>query len=85
MKRYNDKNTNISLWRNNKTRDIYVVEDCDILNATNTDNGTRMVLYYKCDAPEQKYVREHAEFNEKFTYMDGGWCSLKKRFVEDAS
>jgi len=52
-------------YRHNKTGRIYHVIPGDVFNATNAQDGQKMVLY-RNDVGNM-YVRERAEFNEKFT------------------
>jgi hypothetical protein len=55
-------------WRNNKTGDLYLINDGNVIDATNATNGEVMVLYRKAHHnPPQQYVREKAEFLQKFT------------------
>ena len=53
------------LFINIKTGDVYVVEWRGIINATNANEGQRMILYSNIDT-YQAYVREENEFYEKF-------------------
>jgi hypothetical protein len=53
------------LFVNIKTGKVYIVEWRGIINATNTNEGQRMILYTSEDTG-QAYVREINEFNKKF-------------------
>lgn len=53
-------------FRNIKTGDIYVVKTFDAINATNANDGQKMVIYYKEGKPRELYPRERTEFFEKF-------------------
>lgn len=86
MNQYSGGEMAISLWRNNKNREIYVVEYDDVECATNGSEGNRMVVYYK--TADKKYVRTYDEFLEKFTRLSKvQFCPLKKgeRGIENAS
>ena len=58
----------INRYRNNKTGVVYVATGC-ALNATNAQNGQRMIVYREptSDDSEHVFVREESEFFEKFT------------------
>lgn len=58
----------IPIWKNNKTGNLYVVEGTTT-NATNAQDGQKMVKYYSLDDNEP-YVREISEFKEKFTFVE---------------
>ena len=48
-----------------KSGRTYYVISTNVINATNSNEGTVMVLY-KGDNSDTLYVREYSEFNEKF-------------------
>lgn len=54
--------------KNIKTGRVYYVIDDNVTNATNKDDGTRMVLYAR---DGNWYVREYEEFNLKFEEWKG--------------
>ena len=60
-------------YKNIKTGKIYDVVSEDTINATNAQDGQRMVAYIgdKMDGSGKKavYVREYDEFHEKFTVV----------------
>ena len=60
-------------YKNIKTGKIYDVVSEDTINATNAQDGQRMVAYIgdKMDGSQKKavYVREYNEFHEKFTVV----------------
>ena len=43
------------------------------LDATNTRNGARVVVYRPSSEPKQIYVRDESEFREKFTLGSIEW------------
>jgi hypothetical protein len=55
-------------YKNKKTGNLYVVQRTDIVNATNAQDGQRMVLYrpYGSGGTGTWYVREEQEFLAKF-------------------
>lgn len=57
-----------SVWRHVKTGNLYRVIFANVLNATNAQNGQRMVVYTREDDPAKtdKYVREIVEFSTRF-------------------
>ena len=58
-----------------KTGNEYIVYDQFVINATNANNGQRMVLYGKKKENSdeiQLYVRENIEFFQKFRIEDHG-------------
>lgn len=50
-----------------KTGNLYYVVD-KAVDATNATDGRKMVIYRNCAG--ETFVREAAEFNEKFNYMN---------------
>lgn len=58
-----------SLWvKNKKNGKIYLVIDRDVVNATNSQDGQRMILYI--DENGDYYVREFEEFYNKFVIIE---------------
>ena len=58
-------------YKNIKTGEIYSVISTDVINATNKNDGIRMVLYERIEKDDDsltiiKFVREYNEFLEKF-------------------
>jgi hypothetical protein len=59
----------IVLYKHTKTGRNYWAYTSDITNATNAQDGQRMVLYfgrYKDSGKIGAFVREYTEFHEKF-------------------
>ena len=57
-------------YQHNKTGKLCLVISQNIVNATNSDDGTRMVLYSgvtRDNCGSGLFVREYNEFHEKFT------------------
>lgn len=57
-------------FRHKKTGNIYLVQGL-IVNATNAQNGQKMVLYTRADIASDHYARELTEFNERFESING--------------
>ena len=61
-------------YRHKKSGRIYDAVTHNVINATNVDDGQRMVLYIgmKKDGSGKKavFVREYNEFHEKFEKVD---------------
>ena len=55
-----------SLWLNNKTQKVYVVEGV-LPDYTNAREGQNVVLYYQAENLKIRGVREESEFLIKFT------------------
>ena len=55
-----------AVYKNNKNNYTYYVENFNITNATNANDGQRMVLYKRRN---KFYVREYTEFLQKFTFL----------------
>jgi len=58
----------VKQFKNIKTGRVYYVIDDNVVNATNRDDGKRMVLYAR---DKQWFVREYEEFNQKFEEWKG--------------
>ena len=59
------------IFRNKKTGVMYdVCDDLGIINATNDQDGQKMILYADAKTGEHVYVREKKEFFEKFEKME---------------
>ena len=54
---------------NKKNNDKYLILNDNVINCTNKDSGTRMVLYTK---GKDVFVREYDEFLEKFKILKNG-------------
>ena len=54
--------------KHNKTGNTYFVLSLEIVNATNSNDGQRMILY--ANSTGQLFVRELEEFLCKFTIID---------------
>lgn len=54
-----------------KTDNQYYIISEDIINATNAQDGEKMILYSPCSftAPAPMYVREKTEFWNKFKLL----------------
>lgn len=66
--------TVFDIYQNNKTQDLYTVLDFAI-NCTNEQDGQQMVVYTKYNKNgdiDKVFVREIAEFNNKFTFVRKG-------------
>ncbi len=50
-----------------KTDNLYVIINDNIINSTNNSDGEVMVLYKRLDDSGDWYVREKSEFINKFT------------------
>lgn len=57
------------LYRNNKKGRIYRVFD-ECVNATNAQDGQVMIVYRDVHDPDKPFVREHREFQLKFTISE---------------
>jgi hypothetical protein len=57
----------VAIWQNIATGRPYIQLPFSATDATNNAGGNKMVLYY--DEHERVFVREQAEFAEKFKYM----------------
>lgn len=57
----------VDFYRHKKTGHIYSVISWDIVNATNSDDGKHMVLYFRNGL---FFVRELKEFNLKFEHVE---------------
>jgi hypothetical protein len=55
-------------YRNNSNQKVYKLIDGLVIDATNGQDNTLMVLY-KCVDRGTKYVRERNEFHQKFTLL----------------
>ena len=51
----------------NKTGNIYELIRDDVINCTNANDHQTMVLYKNPQYPDLLFVREKAEFHQKFT------------------
>ena len=54
--------------KHNKTGNMYFIFSMEIINATNSNDGQRLILYG--DSIGQLFVRERDEFLNKFTVTD---------------
>lgn len=52
------------LFENIKTGELYILEQANVVNATNANDGQMMVLYANLNG--KTYVREAGEFYAKF-------------------
>lgn len=65
------------LWRNNKKGTTYLILKSGVSNATNKNDGERMVVYIRYYLEDERtetpdntiWCREENEFLEKFTYL----------------
>lgn len=59
-------------WRHNKTGHLYLIaEPGTVINATNAQDGQKMVVYHRADGDDHSYyVREESEFRLKFTLQE---------------
>ena len=66
--------TSISMYskkfKHNKTGNIYEVLREDVINCTNANSEQIMVLYQNPNIEDKIFVREKAEFYEKFTLLE---------------
>jgi len=54
-----------------KTNKTYLVIDDEVVNATNKNDGQKMVIYFgrnREDTSNDVFVREYSEFHEKFKH-----------------
>lgn len=58
--------------KNKKTGDLYEIINDWVINATNKDDGKRMVLYKSATQYDQSFIREYDEFWEKFEDIVNG-------------
>ena len=56
--------------RHNKTGNIYLILKVGAIDCTNERDGTRVVVYAPADNENTIYIREEAEFFDKFSEMD---------------
>lgn len=54
------------IWRHEKTGNLYALVDYAI-DCTNGRNNSEVVIYRRPDGSGQTYVRDRAEFEQKFT------------------
>ena len=58
------------IWVNKKTGNKYLIISANVINATNADDGQKMVLYKKVgkwfEGQPETFVREYEEFILKF-------------------
>lgn len=65
----------MKIFQHNKTGHTYWMLDDNVIDSTNSRDGTRCVAYWRVGSfvPEERrhvYVREYNEFYEKFTEID---------------
>jgi len=60
-----------SIWRNKKRGVLYQVSNPVAIDCTNSRNGSVCVVYHEAGelVPQETYVRERAEFLEKFEHV----------------
>ena len=60
--------------RHNKTGNIYMVLKTGAIDCTNERDGTKVVVYAPDDDENTIYIRDEAEFFDKFSMLDiSGW------------
>jgi hypothetical protein len=65
----------MNLYRNKKSGKMYMVLMPEVINATNAQDGQKMVFYCgekKDGSAKGFFVREVKEFNEKFEFVESG-------------
>lgn len=62
-----------SVWRNNKTGNLYLLRDFPVYNATKNipiEDQEPFAFYSPISNREEKWIRKANQFLEKFTYVD---------------